>query len=72
MSRHTWEGAELAFYIDGKATRSPYPTSNLSASPGSLGFQMNLDNGEITTYSDGTLERFMTMKENPFRFKRVN
>ena len=37
-----------------------------------LGFQMNLDNGEITTYSDGTLERFMTMKENPFRFKRVN
>lgn len=72
MSRHTWEGAELAFYIDGESYSFTLSDKQFECVARILGFQMNLDNGEITTYSDGTLEQFMTMKENPFRFKRVN
>lgn len=72
MSRHTWEGTELAFYIDGESYAFTLSDKQFEVVARILGFQMDLDSGEITTYSDGTLERFMTMKENPFRFKRVN
>ena len=49
MSNHTWEGAELAFYIDGESYSFALSDKQFECVARILGFQMNLDNGEITT-----------------------
>ena len=54
MSRHTWEGAELAFYIDGESYSFTLSDKQFECVARILGFQMNLDNGEITTCSSGS------------------
>ena len=72
MSNHVWEGSELAFYIDGESYSFALSDKQFECVARLLGFQMNLDTGEITTYSDNTLDRFMNMKGNPLRMKPVN
>lgn len=72
MSNHVWEGAELAFYIDGESYAFTLSDKQFEVVARILGFQMDLDSGEITTFSDGTLDRFMNMKGNPLRLEPVN
>lgn len=72
MSRHSWEGAELAFYIDGESYSFSLSDIEFTAVAKLLGFQMDLDTGEISAYSDETIKRFMTMKGNPLRMKPID
>ena len=37
-----------------------------------LGFQMDLDTGEITAYSDETIKKFMAMDGNPLKLKPID
>lgn len=67
MSKHTWEGAELSFYIDGESYAFSLSDTEFAAVAKLLGFQMDLKTGEITAYSDETIKQFMTMNKNPFR-----
>lgn len=72
MSNHTWEGAELAFYIDGESYSFSLSDMEFAAAAQLLGFQMDLDTGEITAYSDETIKKFMAMDGNPLKLKPID
>lgn len=70
-SEHTWwEGAELAFYVDGESYSFSLSDIEFIAVAKLLGFKMDLETGEITAYSDETIKRFMTMESNPLKLQR--
>lgn len=69
MSKHSWEGSELSFYIDGESYSFSLSDTQFSCVAKILGFQMDLDTGDIESYSDATLEKFMKMKGNPFKLR---
>lgn len=72
MSNHTWEGAELAFYIDGESYSFDLSDMEFAAVAQLLGFQMDLDTGEITAYSDEMIKKFMAMDGNPLKLKPID
>ena len=60
-----WEGAELCYYCDGESYEVELSDVQFAVIIKMLGLRMS--GNSITCFSDGTLERFMSMDGNPLK-----
>lgn len=64
-----WEGAEICYYVDGESYSFDLTDTQFAIVAKILGLQER--ENELICFSDETLKKFLKMKNNPLRYKKL-
>lgn len=65
-----WEGAEICYYYNGESHSIDLSDTQFAIIAKILGLEIN-KNGFVTCFSDETLKKFLEMKSNPSKLKKI-
>lgn len=65
-----WEGAEIYYYYNGESYSFSLSNTQFAIIAKILGLELN-KNGDITCFSDETLQQLINFKGNPLKLEKI-